>query len=379
MNSSILIKNTLENIASFGTTPKGMAQYIDIGTGKYLKYLEKEVIDEYICKGGSTCKFFEGAYGSGKTHILQMLQELAFNKNMAVIYTNLTQELNLSDWKNITIHILQNIEVKIGGEIVKSLPRILMTIGKNLPNDKIEPLCKLKLPSSGFRNAMVYAMRMYNYSIDARFKLEKFLLGEKISSKELEIFGFSKIKGCLSQKNAEYVLKTVLEFLYQVGFAGTMLLFDENENTFYTHRREPSKKDKIAANLLRRMIDSCFNGNLIGTLIVFAVLPGFLENCSLNYPALGERLQISNYDKASWRWQLISVELLNSIRNHEEFLEKAILVFEKNIKILKGNVTGIKDKMWRQGMMVIERNAGSGYKRELMKVLAGIALDYLEG
>lgn len=120
-----ILKNILKTIAGFGIAPPGTAHIFDAGTGGYLKYFEKEIIDELIAYEGATCRFFEGVYGSGKSHLLQLLKELAFRKGMVVASTDLSQALGLTDWKLITQHILENMEIRIDGEIIRSLPKIL--------------------------------------------------------------------------------------------------------------------------------------------------------------------------------------------------------------------------------------------------------------
>jgi len=131
---------------------------------------------------------------------------------------------------------------------------------------------------------------------------------------------------------------------------------------------------------MRRMIDGCANGLIIGTVIVFAVLPGFLENCSKNYQALGQRLQlqISRYERyrPSWRRPVLSVDDINDVK-YEDFLENSIKKYTEIVTKLNGNTKELDIIMRRNGKMVLKNNAGAGYKRELMKTLADIVLERL--
>jgi hypothetical protein len=378
-NGNILLKNALEQIATFGTAPSGAAHLVDIGTERYINYFEKEVIEDLISKGGATCKFFEGAYGAGKTHILEMLRELSFKKNLVVANTNLSQALALSDWKLITEYIFQNMEALIDGQIVRSLPEILAVWGRKDITSNIEILKKENLPCPGFKYAMIYATQKEKLSDSLWSLLKEHLSGRKVGALDFKKQGLNNIKESLNQRNAEYVLKTVLGGLYCLGFSGTMLLFDENEKTLSVDKRGPSRKNKIASNLMRRMIDGCVNGLMIGTAVVFAVLPGFLENCSMSYQALGQRLQIfrdENY-RPSWRWPVLPVDFLNEITEEEDFLDHSIEKYVSIIEKLGGDKKDLHSLLRENGKMVLLNNAGSGYKRVLMKTLSNIALKRL--
>lgn len=378
-NDKELLKNVLEQMAAYGTSPHGTAHLIDVGTDGYAEYFRKEVINDLVSSGGATCKFFEGAYGSGKSHILQLLSELAFSEGMIVANTDLSQALSLTDWRLITEYILQSMEAKIDGQLIKSLPEILAFLGEKNEQLNLDNLRRDNSPCPGFKKAMILATQKARLREEAWEKLKDFLLGRKIGTTELKGVGIVGVKGNLTQRNAEYVLKTVLSGLYSLGFSGTILLFDENEKTLNTSKSNPPKKNRIAANLMRRMIDGCTNGLMVGTVVVFAVLPGFLEICSTSYQALGQRLQIvrGGPNKGSWRWPVLPVNLINIAHDPEEFLEKMATTFVQIIDELNGNSEELFEHLVVEGKRVLESNVGTGYKRELMKVLSSVALERL--
>ncbi|NLY42550.1 MAG: DUF2791 family P-loop domain-containing protein [Clostridiaceae bacterium] len=378
-DESLLLRNALEHIAAYGISPPGTSHLVDVGTDAFLSYYQKEIIQDLVAKGGATCKFIEGSYGSGKTHVLQLLREVSLQNGMAVASTDLSQALSLSDWKLITEYILMNIEARINGQIVKSLPEIVAALGKSGANKNIEVLKKENLPSAGFKNAIIYALRSEILSDFSWNLLKQYLLGNKVSTVLMRNCGLGGIKGNLTQKNAEYVLKTVLAALYSLGLTGTALLFDENEMTLVSTTRNVSKKNIIAANIMRRMIDGCSNGLMTRTIVVFAVLPGFLENCAMNYQALGQRLQIvrDGYQNPSWRWPVLPIQALSTAREPEDFLEKAVERYVQIVQTLGGSIEGLKEKLFQSGQSVIDNNVGTGYKRELVKVLANISLERL--
>jgi hypothetical protein len=369
------LRNTLEVLAGYGLSQADTVEAFDVGTDKYLTYFEQELLENLVFNGGATCRFYEGAYGAGKTHLLQMLNRLALKKGMVVAHTDLTQATSLEDWRVITRYILENMEVNIAGVPYKSLPEILAAIGRYKEVD-LNSIKKAALPHAGFFNAMVYATgKVSEINEEAWSKLRDFLLGNKVGVSELKKCGLAGVKNPLSNRNAELVLKTVLRGLYYLGLPGTMLLFDENEKTLVSNRSVPPKKIKMGANLIRRLIDGCTNGILTGTVVVFAVLPGFLENCAMVYPALGQRLQMDReLNKPAWRWPAMPVDLVNTTKDPDEFLVQAINRIEGIVKDCGGNTKTFRSRAFDLGQEILNRNAGSGYKRELLKALASQAL-----
>lgn len=375
IKDSAICKNAIERMAEHGTINPEAAKYFDVGSKEYLEYFRREVIEDFISQGGATCKFFEGAYGSGKSHTLSLLKELALEEGMVVCWTDLSQSLNLTDWKGITEHILQKMQVRIDGEIVTSLPEIIAKKADSRGMDnKIDELSKSNVSCPGFRNAICYAANYNNLTDYQRIEINNFLMGYKVSVTRFKHIGISRVKGNLTKRNAEAVLRTVLFSLYALGFTGVALFFDENEKQLESNSERASEKNKSAANLIRRLIDGCTNGVLTGAFVSFAVLPGFLDNCSRLYQALGQRIQVGAWqrdeDVASWRWPVLQVDSISRIDEREKFVQQAAEKFADIVKKLGGDTNELIAELCLDGNNVLEQTAGSGYKRAVMKTMA---------
>jgi hypothetical protein len=130
-----LIKHTLPDpdtlydvlftLAQFGDPPEGAAPIIDVGTSEFMDYFDKELLASFIQEGGSTCRLFLGTYGSGKTHILQLIENIALEEGYVVCHIDLKKDLSFEHWDQITKHILENCYMKINGNKVKHFPEIL--------------------------------------------------------------------------------------------------------------------------------------------------------------------------------------------------------------------------------------------------------------
>jgi len=364
----------LEQLAEHGTPPADTAPYFDIGSREFVDFFTEEILDGLIAPGGATCRFFEGAYGSGKTHLLQMLENAGRKRHLAVVRVDLSEALALHDWRLITQYILQNVTVEFGGEVTRGLPNVLERVGKFIPVNQHD-FELAQLPHPGFKTAMLQGCFAGSQDEEA---LVRFLNGERVTVSALQRSGIFGVKNPLSARNAEQVLNTLLAGLHRLGLPGTMLLFDENEKTFDSHVRY-SYRRQLAVNLIRRFIDACFTGGLVGTVAVFAMLPGFLEACALEYPALGQRLQITRgglYPPA-WRWPVLPLEAVGSVTDPDEFLSEAVEVFIGLCSEHIPTVDGMDARLRHEGKSVLEADAGTGYRRPLIKALADAALNGL--
>lgn len=78
-------KNSTTGIGSYATHVRGYRRYtahcrssvIDVGSDAFVSCFEHEILNGLVQHGGATCRFFEGSYGAGKTHLLRLLGETA--------------------------------------------------------------------------------------------------------------------------------------------------------------------------------------------------------------------------------------------------------------------------------------------------------------
>jgi hypothetical protein len=319
----------LEQVAQSGEPAPGTARLLDVGTEHFVNYFEEEVLNGLIVGGGATVRVFEGSYGTGKTHLLDLLHDLGVRRRMAVVRTTLSDALSLSDWRLVTQHVMQNIELTANGETARSLPRVLDMLARSGPVDA-SALTTGALPHPGVARGMELLANGKNLGSEGRQLVHRFLLGERVTVSDLRKAGATGVRNPLSTRNAEPVLKTALSGLIRLSVPGTMLLFDENEHTFSFQRGTPPKKVVAGANLLRRLIDASATGGLTGCVAVFAVLPGFIQQCALAYPALGQRLHVPSGEvKAGWRWPVLRLDLVGSMSEPRTFLAEIVKRFEQ--------------------------------------------------
>ena len=125
------LKDALREIVTHGTPPRPEhIELIDVGSEGFLKFFEREIIECFLKQGGSTCRFFEAGYGGGKSHLLSLFNHLASKHQMVTVNIELSRALSLLEWKDITEHILLNLEWRVDGRTVRSLPDILSHLAR---------------------------------------------------------------------------------------------------------------------------------------------------------------------------------------------------------------------------------------------------------
>jgi len=369
----------LEGIAQNGTDDVEIADLIDVGNQDYMNYLENEVIENLVAKGGATCKFIEGAYGAGKTHLLNLIYKMALTKGMLVSFTTLDSAVSLTDWKLVVEHILENVEYRYEGITYKSLPEILAFAGEKLIDDGQKELLKsAKLPSSSFKNAILLALNKKNLNNKVWEVVKEYLVGRKVNVQTFKSLGINNIRATLSKSNAENILKTVLSSLHILGFKGVVLLFDENERILSSFGERVSRRNQLAANLMRRLIDGCSSGSLEGVLIVFSVLPDFISQVANKYEALAQRLQIVQGENkcTGWRLPLQKVDFVNTLsEDHQRFMDRMVEAYLRLAENFGISNNDFKKEVIETCNMVLRRNISSGYKRELAKTIATMMLE----
>lgn len=381
------IKDILRSLSEMGIPKPGAAHVIDIGSSDYLHFFETEILDGFIQKGGSTCRFFDGVYGAGKTHLLQLMEDVALHKGYIICHIELSKNIDFSRPNIITKHILEHCQANIDGQLIRGFPNIIeKATYENLI--KSSSLDNVQLTHPCLQNAIKYAINRSTLDKEAWGLIYRYLLGEKILVRDFKRNTLTGIKTSLTEKNAEQFLETVLNAIHYLGFKGFVLLYDETERSWISNRIPTPKKVQIAANMIRRFIDSCSSGDVKGTIAIFAVLPNFIQDCIDCYPALGQRINIhSDFDGIyAWRWPVLPVHAVNSLTSinedyttqKENFYQAAQKKFTELVEYCGGNTNRIEQDFDDYAHDELNKWANEEYRRMLIKTMSEIALIRIE-
>jgi polynucleotide 5'-kinase involved in rRNA processing len=79
-----LARQIVEVLGSSGTPPAKGVQYFNVGNRSLLDALDQFYFSSYLQDGGAAYKMVVGDYGSGKSHFLYCLRDLAWERGFAV-------------------------------------------------------------------------------------------------------------------------------------------------------------------------------------------------------------------------------------------------------------------------------------------------------
>ena len=106
-------KSIIESI-SIGVPPEIGLGYFSTGLEKITKAIETDYLSSYLRIGGSSFKLIIGNYGSGKTHFLLSLRELAWKYNFVTSYIQFDEiKYPISDFMSIYKKIVENLSFQL--------------------------------------------------------------------------------------------------------------------------------------------------------------------------------------------------------------------------------------------------------------------------
>ncbi|HGE71295.1 TPA: hypothetical protein ENX78_10700 [Candidatus Poribacteria bacterium] len=333
--SQNIARRIIDIVGANGIPPEYGFQFFTTGLDPYLTIIEKEYLSSFIKDGGSAFKMVVGIYGGGKTHFLYCVRDLAWRNNFAVSYVrlspnespfhrleqvykaivkgitpSLTAEELLSGYEQGIISFLRTWysqkfqEFKSKGLSEDSLHEELLNYIENI--EGIESISFVKAVKAAFRALM-------NHQEDEFDKICQWLSGEGYDRRTHERHG---ILQRIDRTTAFTMLRSLVQWIRQIGYSGLVVLLDEAERVPSLSTRQ---KEQHLSNL-REVIDECGHTNFQGVMIFYAVPnENFLEGRTQIYEALRQRLS-TVFDKLNPSG--VKIELEKVVIEHISFLSE---------------------------------------------------------
>ena len=305
---TLIARRIVETVGAYGTPPEYGFQFFTAGLDEYLRCIHEEYLKTYIKEeGGSVVKIVIGAYGGGKTHFLYSIRELAWQENFVVSYValspeespfhrleavyrtivnNLTYPLQpeellkgvekgieafLITWYEKQMDVFKNIGLK--GEVLeKEIEQYLESVQRNIEN-------------INFAKAVATAFFALHDEDEKTFK--HVLQWLKVEGYDKGIYRPLGILSPIDRSNAFSILRSLVQWVRNIGYSGLVILFDEAEQipSLSTRQRE------LTLSNLRELIDACMYTSFRHVMIFYA-LPDerFFEGPSHIYEALKQRI-----------------------------------------------------------------------------------------
>lgn len=225
-------KQDTEIISSlrYGVAPdKGVLKF-SVGREEILHLIKQDL--RYVQNGKSKLRFFNGCYGSGKTHTLYLLRELAFKNNFASSFITLTtRECPMSDLGTVYSHIVKSLRTDSCRDIpalemvIQNWCDKILTIG--LDNRKLV-LQKLKKLSPDFQNVLtIYVESPKKEPWRIKELAIRWIQGDLNNFRDAKTVGASSY-AC--DVTALEMLQNLVSMLKVLGFNGMVIFLDEAES-----------------------------------------------------------------------------------------------------------------------------------------------------
>ncbi len=302
----------LQRLGESGQPPEFGVEWINVGNESYLQVLEDKYFGRQL-DGGGSFKLVQGYFGGGKTHFLYCVRDMAWRHGFAVSVVELSPtECPYDDTLKVYSSVARRLAMASSGP--GQSPRYGLTdLLRNLVDDEVasaardlrergvgdpgaearqqvrrwlrREVARTACESVSFRKAVVeFCLAWLDEDFEREQRLEAWLRGEPIPKKEVRDYG---VYEKMSRANGFLMLRSLTQMMTGLGFAGTVLLFDEVDRNLSVS----AKRSQVIGDNLRQVIDLCGRHQLPNTLFMYAVPPEFMRTIVPDYPALYQRLK----------------------------------------------------------------------------------------
>ena len=291
-------RRILAQMGENGKPPELGIGFVNAGNESYLSVIETAYLQDLICAAeGSSFKLVQGTYGSGKTHFLYCVRDLAQRRGLLTAFITISpKECPFNRPLAVYRAVAQRIESPHGdGEPIRGLDDLIRRSveqradqhGKDDTRAWIDQLARASFTRHSFRDAVVgLARAVLDGDEPVARRIGAWLRGEDVSLTEAKLSGLYEVPG---NDNGFGMLRSMVQLVPRLGWQGTVLLLDEAERRLAIDDK-PTKALSETVDHLRELIDLCGRSELPRTLVLYAVTPAFTENILPLYPALQQRL-----------------------------------------------------------------------------------------
>ena len=321
-----LARHIIETLGSFGTPPTRGVQHFNVGNQSLLDALDTFYLSSYLQDGGAAYKMVVGDYGSGKSHFLYCLRDIAWERGFAVAKVDLSPvETPYNDQKKVYEAVAQNLiwhepaegvsdETGLMRFLQGTLERIvggslsLETLSNPLYRGLVDTLEATAVDSPPYQAAVLATFDALIRDNDERLEsLSRWLMGETTTPDDTKILREVGVTGKINKPNAFRMLRSLCQIIRALSYSGLILLFDEVDRMASVG----GKAEKLATDTLREVIDRT-REDLPGAMFVYAVPPQFINDIVPKYPALQQRVRApGRFSRVNHFSPLISLDHLD--------------------------------------------------------------------
>ncbi|KPB03442.1 ATP-binding protein [Bacillus sp. CHD6a] len=346
MNIKKRDSSSIINSLSGGVVPSRGLQYIMVGRAEEAKQILSDL--QNIKMGSSIIKLFIGPFGSGKSFIQALIQQIAFQEKFVVTKADFTPERRLygSEGKAVAIYteLMKNMAIGTvpdGGALPTILDKWISDVQSKVVVEKnygsvefnntdfirdveieiTNTVSKMDDLIGGFdfsRILIQYFKGFVEDNNELQRKAIKWLRGEYNTKTEARTdLG---VRNIINDDNYYNYLKVISQFVKHIGYSGLVVNLDEAINLYkITH---PQTRDKNYETILKIYNDT-LQGNVEGIYFTVGGTPEFLEDERrglFSYGALKRRLESNRFETNEFRDLSQPVIKITPLKHNETFV-----------------------------------------------------------
>jgi len=329
-----------------GVVPNRGLEHIMVGRKEEVTQILKDLVA--VKDGASVIKFIIGPFGSGKTFLQALIQQVAFSEKFVVgkVDFDANRRLYGSEGRAVATYseMMKNLSVSTspdGNALPMILDQWISDVQTKTMQDKgygsvaydnpqfiidveheiAETATKMDRLVGGFDFVRVL-MQYFKGFVDDNNSLQRsalrWLRGEYTTKTEAR--GDLGVRDIIDDSNYYDYIKVIAQFVRQIGYSGLVVNFDEAINLYkITH---PQSRDKNYETILKIFNDT-LQGNVSGLYIIFSGTPEFLEDERrglYSYEAIKRRLVSNKFESNEFRDLSQPVIKLTPLKQEELYL-----------------------------------------------------------
>jgi len=291
------VLHMLERLAQLGTAPDHGCGLFSVGFDEPIDRLRRTVIESRFRRGASDMKFVIGPYGSGKTHFLRHLQEVAASSDCVTSEVPLNRDVDFT--KTLVVYREVAREIRAPGTAKRGMDELLRTMVARIKEPAADSesasvlvdlwfgtLDRADLLLPDFPRILKRAMKALEIEDDAEFDACVRWLSGGVSDRALaKALGVQAVTQAEENLYARRSMLTLFQVIRHAGFRGTVVAYDEAEQGLSVDR----KKTERILSMLQSSINAFADAPGASTLVVFALTPDFIGKMD-TFPALQQRV-----------------------------------------------------------------------------------------
>lgn len=390
MNIDILAM--YEQLAALGQAPVDGCSLFGVGLDDAFARLKAKYLDDAFNRGQSAEKFVLGPYGSGKTHFVNQLNEVARAHGCVTATVQLAKNIDYTDGVTVYREIAQEVRVGDGARGIRHfipalLDRARQALGADAQGDEavdawVEGIRDEDFVSHDVAEVAHRAMRAYlTGATDAFDQACRWLSGEFGDARIARAAGTTKKSTAEARVLAGRARITLFQLAHYAGFPGSVLVFDEAEQGLAVNK---PKMASIFSQLMQEL-NALAAARNASALVVFAFTPDVRERIAQLLPALEQRLKDpgrgEGFFDGNTRAPIIDLTLRGAPASELEAMGRRLVdVFAAHVpNVDSQRMMAVRDSVSEIARDVVASIPGASARREMVRRIATQILRAHEG